>query len=184
MAMIEYITSDEMQTYTNNNDGERFTQWMKQLMQIENVETNTFLVIYKNNNCFYFSVDQNLVRKLYRLTDIQGYIFQDLMNLIMVAMEPYKSYCLHNNCHLTFKLNSITYFPWMSNKEFMQFPLHQLPIAEGEFVYKKNQQCTFCRRSNAFIIKKCMECSSVYYCDKECQSEDWAYHKNVCYADN
>jgi hypothetical protein len=38
--------------------------------------------------------------------------------------------------------------------------------------------CQRCRKSKN--LKECGNCHNVYYCSKDCQSEDWLNHKNKC----
>ena len=40
-------------------------------------------------------------------------------------------------------------------------------------------KCAYCKKSSA-DLKKCTKCSSVQYCDRACQRNDWPEHKKVC----
>ncbi|KAK4960899.1 hypothetical protein LTR10_001388 [Elasticomyces elasticus] len=40
------------------------------------------------------------------------------------------------------------------------------------------QVCGICGKGG--ILFKCGRCKHIYYCSKECQTEDWKFHKNLC----
>jgi hypothetical protein len=44
---------------------------------------------------------------------------------------------------------------------------------------KDNQMCTFCG-IRAFGMKTCKECTNTYYCNRNCQKNDWNCHKDIC----
>lgn len=39
------------------------------------------------------------------------------------------------------------------------------------------KHCVLCRKPTT---KKCRNCKIVYYCNKECQTQDWIHHKHIC----
>lgn len=41
-------------------------------------------------------------------------------------------------------------------------------------------KCAFCGTDATTKTKKCKGCQHVYYCNLECQKEDWAKHKTFC----
>ena len=43
----------------------------------------------------------------------------------------------------------------------------------------KSQFCDNCRKRSD-QLKKCSKCNQMYYCDKECQQNDWKCHKFEC----
>lgn len=43
-----------------------------------------------------------------------------------------------------------------------------------------NNYCIECGKSN--ITSQCKSCHQVRYCSKECQTNDWPYHKRLCQA--
>ena len=38
-------------------------------------------------------------------------------------------------------------------------------------------ECSYCHKA---AEKKCSACKLFYYCDKDCQKNDWKYHKHYC----
>ncbi|CAG2107503.1 unnamed protein product, partial [Medioppia subpectinata] len=54
-----------------------------------------------------------------------------------------------------------------------------LPLIHVLDVEFKGKYCDNCfKRSDQ--LKRCTKCLHMYYCDKECQKNDWKYHKNEC----
>ena len=43
----------------------------------------------------------------------------------------------------------------------------------------KSQFCDNCRKRSD-QLKKCSKCCQMFYCDKECQQNDWKCHKFEC----
>ena len=40
--------------------------------------------------------------------------------------------------------------------------------------------CGFCGTAFWPYLKRCQKCRTVYYCDRDCQTQDWKYHKISC----
>ena len=40
--------------------------------------------------------------------------------------------------------------------------------------------CAFCGTAFWPYLKKCKRCRTVFYCGRDCQKQDWKYHKNSC----
>ncbi|CAG2106492.1 unnamed protein product [Medioppia subpectinata] len=54
-----------------------------------------------------------------------------------------------------------------------------IPIIHILYDKYKNKYCDNClKRSDQ--LKRCSKCLRMYYCGKECQKNDWKYHKNEC----
>lgn len=49
-------------------------------------------------------------------------------------------------------------------------------VVDNEF---KGKHCDHCLKESD-DLKKCAKCHKMHYCDKECQQNDWKYHKNEC----
>ena len=43
----------------------------------------------------------------------------------------------------------------------------------------KGKHCDNCLMEDN-SLKKCLKCLRMYYCDKNCQINDWKYHKKEC----
>ena len=53
-------------------------------------------------------------------------------------------------------------------------------LIELEF---KTLHCDYCLKKKSSLqkcLQKCVKCHQMYYCDKECQQNDWIFHKNEC----
>ena len=68
----------------------------------------------------------------------------------------------------------------ISNRNFMKLSLTQLPISNGDLLYKKNKKCEFCLYTSKDIRQKCGACKKIYYCDRSCQKQNWGKHKHNC----
>ncbi|CAG2101261.1 unnamed protein product [Medioppia subpectinata] len=54
-----------------------------------------------------------------------------------------------------------------------------LPIVHVLYMTSKDKYCDNCfKRSDQ--LKRCTKCLHMYYCGKDCQKNDWKYHKNEC----
>ncbi|CAG2104748.1 unnamed protein product, partial [Medioppia subpectinata] len=54
-----------------------------------------------------------------------------------------------------------------------------MPIIHALHSESKGKYCDNCfKRSDQ--LKRCTKCLQMYYCGKECQKNDWKYHKNEC----
>ena len=60
------------------------------------------------------------------------------------------------------------------------------PEAEKEKPPKKKVRvCWTCQRNaetDGVMLLKCQGCRRARYCDVECQSEDWEYHREYCHS--
>jgi len=54
-----------------------------------------------------------------------------------------------------------------------------------KFIQKRKMasHCEFCGTAFWPYLKKCKGCHTVYYCDRDCQTQDWKYHKISCSGD-
>lgn len=43
----------------------------------------------------------------------------------------------------------------------------------------KSKYCDYCCAKNGRLLK-CAKCKNIFYCNKECQKEDWKWHKYEC----
>lgn len=106
------------------------------------------------------------------LSFLQTLSYQPVLDDI-AKYDPEKSYILLVSCasedgSLLFKhkiINGQTLTP-IPPPQFRQQLVH-LPI------------CSKCKQPKN-DLKRCSVCSSVLYCSKECQREDWKEHKKVC----
>lgn len=55
------------------------------------------------------------------------------------------------------------------------------PIELQKFnaLFKNEKNCTVCFK-DIESNQRCSQCKKVYYCSRECQIEDWKFHKKVC----
>ncbi len=53
------------------------------------------------------------------------------------------------------------------------------PIVHFLFNNHKSKRCDYCVSINTFL-KKCSKCRKMYYCDQNCQRNDWKWHKFEC----
>jgi len=44
---------------------------------------------------------------------------------------------------------------------------------------KANRVCAYCSNNEA-VSQKCAQCGIAYYCNKDCQRQDWPEHKSNC----
>jgi SET and MYND domain-containing protein len=56
---------------------------------------------------------------------------------------------------------------------------NEKPIVHVVDNNQKSLKCDFCLKCNQ-SLKKCSKCAKMYYCDRECQRNDWHSHKNEC----
>ena len=54
-------------------------------------------------------------------------------------------------------------------------------MAYTKVVEPRDLQCACCHQDRPLEeLQKCGRCMSVYYCNKECQRNDWSLHKKTC----
>jgi hypothetical protein len=77
---------------------------------------------------------------------------------------------------------NIEAFPTSVSAERYGLFIHSMvhPIFDEALIHsKRNIACGYCRqRRNA--TEACSKCHMVYYCNVECQKQDWSEHKHVC----
>ena len=49
---------------------------------------------------------------------------------------------------------------------------------EIKTISRMDRCCSFCGEKNEIL--KCSRCNKAFYCNKECQKNDWGKHKNLC----
>ena len=59
----------------------------------------------------------------------------------------------------------------------------KVTLLESLLKTKMASHCGFCGTAFWPYLKACKRCRTVYYCDRNCQKQDWIYHKISCTID-
>ena len=59
--------------------------------------------------------------------------------------------------------------------------LEKNPLVKSKFTKKESRICWNCAEKGCDVaLYKCAGCRKAYYCDGECQAEDWDVHGEYC----
>eukprot|EP00026_Physarum_polycephalum_P006047 Phypoly_transcript_06087.p1 GENE.Phypoly_transcript_06087~~Phypoly_transcript_06087.p1 ORF type:complete len:611 (+),score=75.80 Phypoly_transcript_06087:61-1833(+) len=99
-----------------------------------------------------------------------------LYNLVITKKVPQALL----ECNAQEPLEKLTECPDKSVAEYAEVLLTKVGTLSGEIgtIERKCSSTTCEVRSDK--LKKCSQCSSAWYCSKECQVNDWAQHKQAC----
>jgi hypothetical protein len=163
-----------------------------QLMQIQFIDDTTIIEIYKTTNALHFQVfrkneDEDQTKKyIMHLPQESLMTVQEVFDHLFEEVMPFMCY---DKSRLKLKLTAFEILPdnselAISSKEILESPIRQTPLSVGKIIYRTTlHECGNCLKKSALITKKCGYCNVVYYCDRNCQRQDWLIrHKEVCHS--
>ena len=112
-------------------------------------------------------VTHGLIRKENRATGAQAILeeYTPLLNSIYDTLPK------HNDLSILFSVDN--------REEILKMIEERLTELNGLDDASKVRVCGYCKKIRK-KIDACMNCRWAYYCDAECQSEDWKRHKKLC----
>jgi hypothetical protein len=113
------------------------------------------------------------LKKIRLLQKITGYYFY-LFKLVHTIAAPLDSDYLYT----VFRAPELRKFIGHAYKENVTLIVHG--YGNFEWIGTPLPHCGWCIRSSMLNLIPCKICGGVNYCSKQCQDDDWKFHKHIC----